>query len=87
MPATDSAAEFPAILGTRERLSTLIVGYGVGLGIPLILGIVFSTAFHHTAVLLFPLVFASVLLLCYLLHPTAFVVAPGGITISRHLMS
>jgi hypothetical protein len=85
-PDRAAAAEFPATLGTREKLSTFIVGYGVGIGIPLILGIVFSTAFHQTAALLFPLVFASVLLLCYLLHPTGFVVTAKEITVVRHLM-
>lgn len=86
MAVSEAIMKFPATLGTRERLSTLIVGYGVGLGLPLILVIVFSTVFQHTALLLLPLAFAFVLLLCYLLHPTAFVVAPEGITVSRHLM-
>lgn len=82
----DATTEFRATLGNRERLSTLIVGYGVGLGLPLILVIVFSTAFHHTVLFLLPLVFASVLLLCYLLHPRAFAIGPEGVTIRRYLM-
>lgn len=86
MTDAGSTAHFPCPLGTREKLSTLIVGYGVGIGIPLILGIVFSTAFHHTAALVFPLVFAAVLLVCYLLHPTALVVAPEGLTVARRMM-
>jgi hypothetical protein len=49
------------------------------------LGIIFSTTFHHSAVLLFPLVFAAILLLCYLLHPTGFMVGSDGITIMRYL--
>ncbi|MGA8262781.1 MAG: PH domain-containing protein [Arenicellales bacterium] len=79
------ASLFPATLGTRERLSTLVVGYGVGIAIPVMLGIIFSATFHHRGILLFPLVFAAILLLCYLLHPTGFGVDKQGITIMRKL--
>ena len=48
---------FSASLGARERLLTFAVGYGVGIGVPLILGVSFAAGFSQPLLLLLPIPF------------------------------
>lgn len=74
---------FPARLGARERLVTYAVGYGVGVGVPLVLGVCFAIAFGKPWLLLFPLPFILAFGSAYLFRPTAFAVLRDGVAILR----
>lgn len=74
---------FSATLGTRERLITYLVGVGVFLGVPLILGIGFAVGFSEPLFLLFPLPFVLALGAIYLFRPTAYSVGPDEIAVIR----
>jgi len=76
---------FPARLGTRERLITYAVGYGVGIGVPLVLGVGFAVGFREPRLLLFPLPFAIAFGLPYFLRPTGFGVTRDEISILRRV--
>jgi len=75
--------EFPAHLGPRERLLTWGVGYGVGLGVPLVLGISFAIGFGDPRVLLFPLPFMLAFGIPYFFRPRGYGVNKEGIRIQR----
>ena len=74
---------FPATLGKHERLITYGVGYGVGIGVPFVLGLSFAIGFGQPLLLLFPLPFAIAFGLPYFFRPTGFGVTPHEILILR----
>ncbi len=74
---------FAATLGARERLITYAVGYGVGIGVPLILGVAFAVGFAQPLLLLFPLPFALVFGIPVWFRPTAYSVSTLEIAVNR----
>ncbi len=74
---------FPATLGTREKLVTFGVGYGVGMGVPTILGLAFAIGFQNPWFLLFPLPFLAAFGAPYFLRPTGFGVSSTAFTVLR----
>jgi hypothetical protein len=76
---------FPATLGGRERLITYAVGYGVGLGMPLLMGVCLAAVFSEAWPLFLPVPFALVFGTTYLLRPVAFRVSEGAICVVRPL--
>lgn len=74
---------FPATLGSRERLVTYAVAYGVGIGVPLILGVSFAIGFSQPLLLLFAAPFAVAFGAPYFFRPTAFSVSSEEITVIR----
>ncbi len=74
---------FSASLGPRERLLTYAVGYGVGIGVPLILGVSFAVGFSQPFLLLFPVPFMLAFGAPYFFRPTGYVVTPSEIAVIR----
>ncbi|MEN8131605.1 MAG: PH domain-containing protein [Pseudomonadota bacterium] len=74
---------FSASLGTRERLITYAVGYGVGMGVPLILGVSFAIGFSQPLILLFPVPFMVAFGLPYFFRPTGYAVGQEEIFVIR----
>lgn len=74
---------FPATLGSRERLVTYAVGYGVGIGVPAALGVSFALAFGEPLLLLAPLPFIVGFGLPYFFRPTGFGVTADEIFVLR----
>jgi hypothetical protein len=74
---------FPATLGPREKLITYAVAYGVGIGLPTVLGISFACGFSQPWLLLFPVLFAIGFTGPYFLRPTGFAVSSEGISVLR----
>jgi hypothetical protein len=74
---------FSASLGARERLVTYAVGYGVGIGVPLILGVSFAVGFSQPLILLLPVPFVLAFGVPYFLRPTGYAVTPGEIAVIR----
>ena len=74
---------FSASLGLRERLVTYGVGYGVGIGLPLILGICFAVGFSQPLILLFPVPFVLAFGAPYFFRPTGYAVTSSEIAIIR----
>ena len=74
---------FSASLGARERLITLAVCYGVGIGVPLILGVIFAVGFSQPLILLFPLPFVLAFGAPYFFRPMGYAVTPNEIAIIR----
>jgi len=78
---------FPARLGSREKVVTYAVGYGIGIGVPTLLGASFALGFQRPALLLLPIPFVLMLAIIYLLRPTAFVVTEREIVVVRPVRS
>ena len=76
---------FSASLGPRERLLTYAVGYGVGIGVPLILGISFAVGFSQPLILLFPVPFVLAFGAPYFFRPTGYAVTSSEIVVIRAL--
>ena len=74
---------FSASLGLRERLVTYGVGYGVGIGLPLILGISFAVGFSKPLLLLFPVPFVLTFGAPYFFRPTGYAVTSSEIAVIR----
>jgi hypothetical protein len=74
---------FSASLGPRERLLTYAVGYGVGIGLPLILGISFAVGFSQPLILLFPVPFVLAFGAPYFFRPTGYAVTSSEIAVIR----
>jgi len=74
---------FSASLGARERLLTYAVGYGVGIGVPLILGISFSIGFSRPLLLLFSVPFMLAFGAPYFFRPTGYAVTSSEIAVIR----
>jgi hypothetical protein len=74
---------FSASLGPRERLLTYAVGYGVGIGVPLILGISFAVGFSQPLLLLFPVPFVLAFGAPYFFRPTGYAVTSSEIVVIR----
>jgi len=74
---------FSASLGPRERLLTYAVGYGVGIGVPLILGICFAAGFSKPLLLLFPVPFVLAFGALYFFRPTGYAVTSSEIAVIR----
>jgi hypothetical protein len=74
---------FPASLGARERFLTYAVGYGVGIGVPLILGICFAIGFRQPLLLLFPVPFMLAFGAPYFFRPTGCAVNSSEIAVIR----
>jgi hypothetical protein len=84
-PIAHQAVFFPATLGARERLLTYAVGYGVGLGMPLLMGVGFAAAFSDAWPLFLPVPFFAIFGAAYLLRPIAFTVSETAIGVVRPL--
>jgi hypothetical protein len=78
---------FPATLARKEKLITYLVGFGVGMGVPTVLGISFALGFQEPWLLLFPLPFVLAFGAPYFFRPLGFVVANDAIIILRPLGS
>ena len=74
---------FSASLGARERLLTHAVGYGVGIGLPVLLGATFALAFSQPLLLLFPVPFVLAFGMPYFLRPRGYAVNSGEIAVIR----
>lgn len=74
---------FSASLGPRERLLTYAVGYGVGIGLPLILGVSFAVGFSQPLILLFPVPFMLAFGAPYFFRPTGYAVTSSAIAVIR----
>ena len=79
--------DFPARLGSVEKLVTYAVGYGVGIGVPSILGIAFALGFQRPILLLLPVPFVLMLTIISLFRPTAFSVTGERLIIARSVGS
>lgn len=80
-----NAKIYSATLGTRERLVTYAVGFGVGVGVPLVLGVSFGLGFSNPFFFLMPAPFALVVLLLSLLRPVEFSLDGRSLNIHRHI--
>lgn len=76
---------FPASLARKEKVITYLVGLGVGIGVPTVLGISFAFGFREPWLLLFPLPFILAFCSPYFFRPLGFAVANDVITILRPL--
>jgi hypothetical protein len=74
---------FSASLGARERLLTYAVGYGVGIGVPLALGMSFAIGFSRPLLLLFPVPFMLAFGAPYFFRPTGYTVTLSEIAVIR----
>jgi hypothetical protein len=79
--------DFAASLSRKAKLMTYAVGFGVGLGVPSVLGIAFATAFGTLAPLALPLVFASALVLAWLHRTLGYRLGSDAITVRRPIRS
>ena len=78
---------FPASLARKEKLITYLVGFGVGMGIPMVLGLSFAIGFQEPWLLLFPLPFVLAFGAPYFFRPLGFAVTNNAILILRPLGS
>ncbi len=78
---------FPATLAPKEKLITYLVGFGVGMGIPTVLGLSFALGFQEPWLLLFPLPFILAFGAPYFFRPLGFAVANDAIIVLRPLSS
>jgi hypothetical protein len=78
-----SSVVFPATMGSREKLVTLGVGFGVGLGLPVLMGTHFAVLFHERFLLLFPVPFMIAFGLVAGFRPTAFVLSQDSVIVQR----
>ena len=83
MESTTYENIFSASLGARERLVTYAAGYGVGIGVPLILGVSFAVGFSQPLILLFPVPFLLAFGVPYFFRPTGYAVTPSEIAVIR----
>jgi hypothetical protein len=77
---------FSATLGARERLLTYAVGYGVGIGVPVVLSVGFYLGFAQPWILLIPLPFLLAFGAPWLFRPTGYALTSGEIIIMRLLL-
>ncbi len=63
---------FEASLGKRERLFFYTLGCGLFLGMPIVMGIIFSVGFGTLEPLVLPLPFVAVFVLVLLFRPTGY---------------
>lgn len=80
---TQLAHWFAASLGKRERLFFYAFGCGLFLGMPFVLGIVFSVGFGTLEPLALPLPFVMVFILVLLFRPTGYRLDEKYITVTR----
>ena len=78
---------FPTTLAQKEKLITYLVGFGVGVGVPTMLGVSFAFGFQEPWLLLFPLPFALAFGAPYFFRPLGYAVDNEGVTILRPLGS
>ena len=78
---------FPATLARKEKLITYLVGFGVGIGVPTVLGVSFALGLQEPWLLLFPLPFVLAFGVPYFFRPLGYAVANDAITILRPLGS
>ena len=74
---------FSASLGPRERLLTYAVGYGVGMGVPFLLGVSSAVGFSKPLLLLFPVPFMLAFGAPYFFRPTGYAVTSSEIAVIR----
>jgi len=83
----DEQKIFPATLARKEKLITYLVGFGVGMGVPTVLGVSFAFGFQEPWLLLFPLPFVLAFGAPYFFRPLGFAVTNDAILILRPLGS
>jgi hypothetical protein len=74
---------FPSSLSRRAKLVTYLVGYGVGIGVPLVLGVGFWHQDKRWLLLCLP--FVAGLALAWLFHPSSLGVSQAAIHVNRPL--
>lgn len=77
---------FPAVLGTRQRILTGVVGIGLGFGGPFVLSVVLIATSGDPAFLILPLPFLGGLWLLHGLAPSAYTLEERGVVIERRLL-
>jgi hypothetical protein len=60
---------FSASMGKAERLITWVVAFGVGMGLPLLLGIIFAITLSQPLLFLFTLPFLIAFSIPFLIRP------------------
>ena len=78
---------FPATLAPKEKLITYLVGFGVGIGVPTVLGVSFALGFQEPWLLLFPLPFILAFGTPYFFRPLGYAIGNDAIIILRPLGS
>lgn len=74
---------YTATLSAKAKLITYAVGFGVGLGVPLVLATAFYSSFGDPLVWLLPAVFATVLALARAFRPTGYRLSPASLEVLR----
>lgn len=74
---------FGATLSRAMRIATWAIGYGVGLGIPLIVAASIYRTSHDPRILCLPLVFVAILGVAYSFRPSDFSVTPDSLRVER----
>jgi hypothetical protein len=77
---------FSASMGKAERLITWVVAFGVGMGLPLLLGIIFAITLSQPLLFLFPLPFLIAFSIPFLIRPRGYSVSPDRITVLRTIL-
>lgn len=82
---TSDDVVFPATMSRKNRLVTYAVGWGVFLGVPILLGVGFAVGFGDPRPLVLPLLALALMGLIQGIRTRGFGLGPDGLTIHRVL--
>jgi hypothetical protein len=78
---------FPAVLGTRQRLITGVLGIGLGFGGPFLLSVVLIATSGDPSFVIVPLPFLGMLWVAQGLAPSGYRLEPHGLRIERRWLA
>jgi hypothetical protein len=82
-----TSAFFEAVLGSRQRIVTGVVGIGLGFGVPFLLSVVLVASSGDPSLLILPLPFLGLLWAIQGLSPSGFTLDGQGVRLERRWMS
>jgi len=80
-------AFFPAVLGSRQRIVTGVLGIGLGFGVPFLLSVVLVATSGDPSLLILPLPFLGGLWVIQGLSPSGFTLEEHGVRLERRWLS
>ena len=78
-----AAVHFPAVLSRRQRITTGVVGVGLGFGVPFLLSVALVASSGDPSLLILPLPFLGGLWVIQGLAPHGFTLESGGLRFER----
>ena len=82
-----ASASFEAVLGSRQRIVTGVVGIGLGFGVPFLLSVVLVASSGDPSLLMLPLPFLGTLWAIQGLSPSGFTLSDHGVRLERRWLS